>query len=379
MKNELLIPAALQFCVDDVGWWCGRDDRAIGGPSRTGFIRNHCAEDYRALEEFGKAIGQKLYCAFVLGEWDMEDRLGKEVPNFSHFGANWNNSAYRDSEEMKKAVEIVNQSEYIEVAVHGLYHGYYSADNPAHDTSDYYIRYAKDRMDMIPEEEVRLRLDHFFRLYREHGFTKPIRGFVPPSGAYRGFELSEILKDYGILYNASSFFRPRRFTKVNDPDLLRDVFVEGDFVTVQDQGDPIPWDAHDADLSSVEPFYGVMGVHWPNLLNEDPAKHGETLKKWVPYVKKCAEIFGIVISRDIKFCATQELFRKYAKLNEIGDAVIIDLKGLPQAAGCGETFFVSTRQPIKMIENGAVLETQQHDGFINYELKPHGNRIKVCF
>ncbi|MBQ3083838.1 MAG: hypothetical protein IJC46_00095 [Clostridia bacterium] len=379
MENELLIPAALQFCVDDVGWWCGRDDRAIGGPSRPGFVRNHCAEDYRALEELGKAIRQKLYCAFVLGEWDLEDRLGKEVPNFSHYGDAWNNSAYRDPAEMKKAVEIVNRSEYIEVAVHGLYHGYYSSDNPSHDTSDYYIRYAKDRMDMIPEEEVRMRLDHFFRLYREHGFTKPIRGFVPPSGAYRGFELSKILRDYGILYNVSSFFRPRRFAKAEDPDLLRDVFVEDDFITVQDQGDPIDWDAHDADLRPIDPFYGVMGVHWPNLLHEDPAKHGETLKKWVPYVQKCAEIFGIVISRDIGFCATQELCRKYSKIAEDDDSVAIDLRDVPQAIGRSESFCVSVRKPIKMFENCIVLETQQHDGFVNYELKPNGDRILVHF
>lgn len=379
MKNELLIPEALQFCVDDVGWWCGRDDRAIGGPSRTGFVRDHCAEDYRALEEFGKAIGQKLYCAFVLGEWDLEDRLGEEVPNFSHYGRAWKNSVYRDPDELKKAVEIVNSSDYIEVAVHGLYHGYYSVDNPTHDTSDYYIRYAKDWMDMIPEEEVRLRLDHFFRLYREHGFSKPIRGFVPPSGAYRGFELSKILRDYGILYNVSSFFRPRRFTKVADPDLLRDVFVEDDFITVQDQGDPLDWDAHDADLREIEPFYGVMGVHWPNLLHEDPAKHGETLKKWVPYVKKCADIFGIVISKGIAFCATQELYRKYAKIHGTANAVLIDLSNVPNATGRLDYFTVSVRQQPASFEGCVVKSMEQRDGFINCELMPCSDVITVQF
>lgn len=61
MNKKIVIPAALQVCLDDVGWWRGKDDRAIGGPSRTGFLRDHCAADYRAIHAFGEAIGQKIY------------------------------------------------------------------------------------------------------------------------------------------------------------------------------------------------------------------------------------------------------------------------------------------------------------------------------
>ena len=156
MSEKLLIPAALQVCLDDVGWWCGRDDRKIGGPSRTGFVRDHCALDYRAIHELGKAIDQKIFCAFVMGEWDMDDRLGREVPYFSHFGDKWNNSAYRDKAQMEEAVDIVNSSDYIDICIHGLYHGYYKDGNFNKDTSDYYFRPERHVLEMIPEEEVKL-------------------------------------------------------------------------------------------------------------------------------------------------------------------------------------------------------------------------------
>lgn len=361
---SIVIPAALQVCLDDVGWWCGRDDRAIGGPSRSGFIRNHCAADYEAIHQFGQAIGQVIYCAFILGEWDTEGRLSREIPHFAPLNHR------PDPVEMQKAVEIINASPYIEVAVHGLCHGYYAPDNPAKDTSDYYIRYAKDRMEMIPEPEVRLRLDAFFSLCREHGITKPIRGFVPPSGAYRGFELSSILKEYGLLYNVSSFHRPLRFTNVPDPALLDEVFVEDGFITLKDQIDPIPWDAHDADMRSLPPCYGVIGMHWPNILHADPNRHGETLQKLVPYFERCADTFGIVLSKDVAFAATQALYRKYAVLRED----TLDLSAVPPALGRQESFILSSAEPLQF-RGAAVLSTEVKSGFINYELSPGGKAV----
>ena len=385
MKNEVLIPAALQICIDDVGWWCGRDDRTIGGPSRTGVdragvTRHHCVEDYLALHEFGEAIGQKLYCAFVLGEWDMEDRLGKEIPHFSHFGDRWQNSVHRSAEGLKKAVEIVNASPYIDVAVHGLYHGYYMDGIVNHDVSDYYYNRNKDDLTMVPEEEVRLRLDHFFRLYREHGFTKSINGFVPPTGAYRGYELSSILRDYGILYNICSFGCLQRFTRIPDTSVLDDVFVDNDLIVVKQQSAiAAHWWAFDSDFTESKPSFGVVGLHWPNVLHQEPSRHRETLVKMVPYFKRCADIFGIVISKGIENCATQELCRKYAKIHETDNAVVIDLSNVPNATGRLDYFAVSVRQQPASFENCTVKSMEQRDGFINYELIPCSDVITVRF
>ena len=75
MKKSIVLPSAIQICVDDVGWFLGSDDRYLGRPSRTGMTRRHVPEDYIALNEVGKAIGQKLICALVLGEWDKDNIL----------------------------------------------------------------------------------------------------------------------------------------------------------------------------------------------------------------------------------------------------------------------------------------------------------------
>jgi hypothetical protein len=380
MESRFVIPNALQVCLDDVGWWCSRDDRAIGGPSRTGFLRDHCATDYKAIHDFGRAIGQKIFCAFVMGEWDLDDRLGKEIPYFSHFGENWNNSAYRVRSEIEKAVEVVNSSDYIDLCIHGLYHGYYKDGNFNKDTSDYYFRPDKHSMYMIGEDEVRLRLDHFMRLCREHGFNKPIKGFVPPSGMYRGFELSRILHGYGVRYVISSFYRLMRYTDVPDPSVLDQVFTENGVITLKEQtkSREVEWYACDEDFSDLEPCFGAMGLHWPNILNPDPEKHAETLKKLVPYFEKCKNTFGIIVSKDIAEAATQELYKKYSQVKDLGKCAVIDVKNVLLTDGCNNTFKISARQHLTF--EGAQVESLEHrDGFINYEIRSVSDKITLNF
>lgn len=380
MDSKFVIPNALQVCLDDVGWWCGRDDRAIGGPSRTGFVRDHCALDYSAIHELGRAIGQRIFCPFVIGEWDMDDRLGKEIPYFSHFGDKWNNSAYRDRAEMEKAVDIVNSSDYIDLCIHGLYHGYYKDGNFNKDTSDYYFRSDRHNVQMIAEEEVRLRLDHFMRIYKQHGFKKSVTGFVPPSGMYRGFELSRILHDYGVRYVIASFYRLMRYTRVPDTSVLDQVFVENDVITMKEQtkNRSVEWYACDEDFGDLEPSFGAMGLHWPNILNPDPEKHGETLKKQVPYFEKCKNTFGIIVSRDIREAATQELYKKYSVVTDMGNSVQIDVKNVPLTSGCNDTFKISARSFVTLY--GAKVEaTEYKDGFINFEIRPIKDKITLNF
>ncbi len=377
MKKQLIIPSALQINIDDTGWWCGSDDRKIGGPSRTAMPRPHCAEDYQAIADLGEALNMEITCAFVMGEWDMDNRLSKEVPYFSNFGDSWNNKAYRNPEEMKKVVEIINGSPYIDVALHGLYHGYYmpGVDNP--DISDYYYR--KDGiLYPVPEEEIRNRIEHFFRLLKEHGIEKKVTHFIPPSGAYRDFDLTAILKDYGIKYSAPLFNHIFLYG-ANKPEEIDRVFIENGIITVDRETDVFPWEEVESDFNTLERPYRIMGFHWPNMLNIDPQKHSETLKNILPYFRRCAETFGVVISRNMAFCATQALCEKYAKVEQIENTYVIDLTEIPEASGKLDTFFISTKTPPVKFENCTLGEVQEKTDFINYEIKPEGKIVKIHF
>ena len=62
MRDIVRIPTALQLCLDDVAWHNGYDERHIGKPSRSGIPRKHAPEDYRIVNEVGRAIGMKILC-----------------------------------------------------------------------------------------------------------------------------------------------------------------------------------------------------------------------------------------------------------------------------------------------------------------------------
>ena len=203
--EDIVIPRALQIVVDDLGWFCGDDDRASGGASRTGMGRRHGYKDYMAMHELGKALDQKIVCGFCLAEWDPDNRL-KKFPNVSKYGENWDNASYIDMEEAKKCAKIINDSPYIDFALHGMGHGYYCEENTRDDASDFYIIKPGKVVEMTDEIYIRGILENFLGIMEYYGIKKEVTSMIPPTGVYRFKELSRILADYGIKYVSAGFW-----------------------------------------------------------------------------------------------------------------------------------------------------------------------------
>ena len=94
MQDKVVLPVALQIVTDDIGWFYGRDTRCSEGPSRTGLPRRHVAEDYAAIDAVGKAIGMKINCPMVIGEWDKKNRL-RGMPHATNDEKGWHIHTYR--------------------------------------------------------------------------------------------------------------------------------------------------------------------------------------------------------------------------------------------------------------------------------------------
>jgi hypothetical protein len=73
-----------------VGWWSGEDGSARQEPYRTGIMRNHVPDDYKAIVELGKILGIRPQAAMVLCEWDKFNILRK-LPNSTWMGEKWDN------------------------------------------------------------------------------------------------------------------------------------------------------------------------------------------------------------------------------------------------------------------------------------------------
>lgn len=363
--EKIIIPSSLQITMDDVGWFNGEDDRKNGGSARTAMTRRHCAEDYAAINELGKRLGMRINCAFVIAEWDPDDRL-KKIKNLSKYGEGWNNSAYLGKEEMRAVAEAVNASPYIDIAIHGLLHNYYSPDI-AYCNSDYFYP-ADGKMQMIPEREIRERFDAFFDLLRYYGINKTVNSFIPPSFKYIWEGISHILSDYGIKY-VSTLFETKDLCMPSGVSAPKWAGVEsGSVITINRNNNFIPWYDISTDLDSAPVVSGVFGCHWPNLLHEDKTRHSEIIDGWVRYFERCADTFGIILSRDIAFAAEQSLYYEYAKLDESDGITRIDISAVPKTDACVGRFYVSAREEIKEALGCSVKEYERRGGFITYEI-----------
>ena len=369
--SDIVIPQPLQIVVDDLGWFCGDDDRKSGGASRSGMPRRHGYRDYEAMHELGKALDQKIVCGFCLAEWDPDNRL-KKFPQISKYGENWDNARYIDMDEAKRCAKIINDSPYIDVALHGMGHGYYCDENLNNDTSDFYIVKVGKIKEMTDEGYIRGIIESFLGILEYYGINKKVTSMIPPTGVYRFNELSRILADFGIKYVSAGFWE----MIVDSGEKLEDIAVENGIITMNRyQPEANNWLAHSIDYGNVPLRVYSFGSHWPNWLHEEPDRNMEVIKSAVKYFYRCAELQGTVISRDMKFAVTQTMFRKHATVteNEKGETVI-DISKVPRLDTMNNVFYVNSRFPITC-EGGTMTEYAGKNNFITYEIKPESNVI----
>ena len=375
-EHYITIPAPLQICLDDVGWFNGEDDRPNGGSARTAMPRRHCAADYAAIEALGSRLGMRINCGFVLGEWDPDNRL-RTVPHLSRFGGNWDNAAYLDHAEAWRCADVIRRSKHIDIAVHGLLHNHYRDGFPYSNT-DYYYRDG-GVLTLADEDEIRARLEGFFSLLRHYRIDRPVNSFIPPNFVYGwGGRLARILEEFGIRYISTPFRDDDMEMPAGVPKPHR-IGLDGDTVLLDRNFSVISWKETASDPRTLPHAQGIFGAHWPNLLHPDPARHEEVVSLWEAYFRSCAARFGTVLSRDMEFCAAQTFAHLLARQTWADNTLTIDLSPLADIprGGWKKPFVISTRSPLSRCSGGAVVRVEKMGDFTNYEIVPQSAEIQA--
>ncbi len=376
MKKSVVLPTALQICVDDIGWFIGSDERHSSKPSRTGMTRRHYPEDYTVLNEIGKAIGQKIMCPLVLAEWDKDNILRGEV-GITYDPQNWDRASRLDIKFAERCFKAAESSEYIEYALHGVLHGNYDK-NGKQITELEFFEY-KDGNNFLTtqsEEEILHRIELFFKLYDMWGFKKKIRSFAAPNGLPKNLKskdmlpLASALKKNGITYWANSWGNPVGYTE----------FIDGVLYMEKCCNSNIPWNACDVDPDYVADFVKesdentgtVMSTHWPNFLRFNVQNNLKNVEKWADFFKRQSEIFGLMISKDIAFAGSQCVYHTYSKLDFEDKKIKIDIsdcieKGKDYLSG---KFYVSLKNDLtpSEVKGGSIELYETHNDFKTYKI-----------
>ena len=386
MKNSVLLPSALQLCVDDVGWFFGRDDRYMGRPSRTGMPRKHYPEDYEALADLGKAIDMKIMCPICLAEWD-KDNILRGKPGFTYEPDTWDRASIIDYKVAEKSFEIAENSEYLEYAYHGNLHGNYAPDGSQITEMEFfeYKNPGDKLLSTQSEEEILYRLDVFNQIYNSWGFKKKIRSFCAPNGIPKHLTNEDLLPLASALKKNNVEYWTSRWKKT----VCDTVFYDGIIYMEKNVNFGVPWDAYDFDPEYMKDFAkegdevigDVLGMHWPNFLHFQPENNYKALGGWVKYFKKQAEIFGLMLSKDIAFSSKQHVYRRFSKLSFEENKVIIDLTEVlnkPTDALENE-FYISFKNNVTPIEcSGGSFELYEiHNNFKTYKIKHTTDTVQI--
>lgn len=382
MKINICIPVAIQLCFDDVGWHEGTDMRYEGRAPRSGIPRHHEPEDYEILAELGRGIGQKILAPLVLGDWDKDNLLRGQV-GFTHDPYGWDRAAEIDYEKTQKCFEILDGSDYVEYAIHGLLHSVYTPDGKLITAKEYFDEVEENgvkRLVLDSDEVFNRRLDIFYKIYKSWGFRKEIRTFVSPCGMKFADDemvttLERRLSERGIKFHTNYTFH------FDDPlRVYSGVTLMKKGCSYLKPGGILEWNVYDFEPSDFVPFVSpenfngtnIIGLHWTNLLRYNPKRNLERLPEWIAFFKRESETFGTMISKDIGFSATQQFYNLFAKIDVADGKCKIDLaevKKIKPTTAPNE-FYISLRNGTvpKACDGGIVTLFEEHKEFKTYKV-----------
>ncbi len=277
------LPIAVQIVLDDVGWWSGSNDAHNHGPYRTGLPngRKHCLADYHAITRLGNLTGMRPQCAFVIGEWDVDNIL-RDVPGSNPMGKRWDNPQ-KNHPDIPAAAKLLRENNHktLEIGFHALLHEFWPDPvNGAPPT-------AQGKMERTewhgPQGQPRpdtwaSHIAAWKSIWARHDFgpIAPV-SYVPCAGRHRfGSGFAEHLYKLGVRWINEPFFVMRQ----DRPTEHRYFGIEDGVYIIDRMQDFAPWDA-----LSFPPGPGrrhpYLGAHWTNLLHENPDKNDQIVDAWV--------------------------------------------------------------------------------------------------
>jgi hypothetical protein len=277
---DAVIPMPIQVVIDDVGWWSGRDGNAVQEPYRTGINRNHVPADYQAIVDLGRSLGIRPQAAMVLCEWDRENIL-KQLPTSTWMGKDWDNKKWVGP-WLDEAADIMTSNElHFEMTMHGIGHEYWT------DGTFTRAEWADKSGTMRPLDQVEAHLDYFGALMKQNNLGSFPSSFVPtafchgfgPTGDH-DLSIAEVLSKRGMTYINTPFYNMYNAEAVS----FRYFGFDAGVITVDRGHDLLSW------KSISTPPHGELqgptcGLHWPNVLHEDPGRNGEIVEAWAKFLK----------------------------------------------------------------------------------------------
>jgi hypothetical protein len=191
---------------------------------------------------------------------------------------------------------------------------------------------------MRPREEVLARIEYFQKLLDQHNLGEFPTSFVPCAFLHRFTGgapeeengLASLLKSAGVTFISTPFATMHGSERIG----YRLFDFDAGLITVDRGRDLSPrWftigTPPDGELRGP-----ICGMHWPNILHEDPERNEEVVAAWVQYLKEYDRRADRMLAPDTTSFATQLAHHVCTTFTTEPDGVMFDFSGfreLPQA------------------------------------------------
>ncbi|MFH1008498.1 MAG: hypothetical protein V1800_13510 [Candidatus Latescibacterota bacterium] len=290
----------------------------------------------------------------ILGEWDRNNWVAT-LPSASRHGAGWNNSRWVGP-WLEEASDIIgNNPAFFEIALHGIGHEFW--ENGSFTRGEWYDKNGKLR----PVEDVEARLALFAQLLEDNGLGSFPESFVPPSFSHifspEGDSLIPLLKESGIRYLSTPFSSMRNAAGVQ----ARHFGMDQHIITVDRGHDLLSWKAYDKKPQG-RITGPICGMHWPNLLHEDPEKNIQVVDRWVDFLKPYDCSVDTLLAENTKQMVTQLVYHECTEMKNLSNGVELNFASMEDlhVSHLDAYFTMKIQGPSKMTFDAKGIEIRSH-------------------
>ncbi|MBT6143826.1 MAG: hypothetical protein HOH74_00275 [Gemmatimonadetes bacterium] len=326
MMDSPILPLPIQIVLDDVGWWTSTDGSAQGGPFRSGMPRPHVPADYAAIAQLGRELNMRPQAAMMLCDWD-RDLLLRDLPEATWMSADWDHP-WRQHPHLDEAASILNRSaDHLELVVHGLAHEWWGTGSMER------AEWATPDGQMRPRHLLQRHLEVYASILERNGLGSLPDIFVPcafnHSFGEDGEGIHRLLADHGIRY-VSTPFNGMRQTKAPQTDHIA---IECGVMTVDRGGGAPSWKAVAA--APPEVVNGpIVGLHWPNILHQDPSRNHEVVDAWVAALRRIGQAPDRWLAPDTPSAWSQLAHVDCTQVRVTDDGIDFDFNALDALPDC---------------------------------------------
>jgi hypothetical protein len=358
---DFIIPMPLLLVIDDVGWWSGCDGSSRNEPFRTGISRDHELKDYVAIIELGKKIGMRIQVGMVLCDWDQNNIL-RNVPTSTWMGSAWDNPYFPGTGALDSVSALLkDNSGFIELCLHALGHEYWDGGVMSR------AEWADMDGEMRPESEIEAHISAFGQIMEQNRLGDFPVSYIPAAFRHSFGDADGIaarLKNHGIKFISTPFSCMRRAEETEN-----ELFGIDHGIPTVDRGDNnISWRDIAPSLED-KVFDGpICGIHWPNILHQNPDRNIETVEHWAEVLDGYDKRFERVLARDAFDCWTQLVHHALTDISCDGAALTFDFSRFEELNPpfVNETFRVKIKTDREINPDEDIIEDRQ--GFC-YTLK----------